>query len=413
MIISVPERGTVEISQEVWLALSQAPEFWKLLESNILTVERRSLGQWRLRAGCYVGRSVVGEHVIEAVEKVAGSFEVLVRLMGIAGASVVNAPALRSDDDHTAALLVSLFIGAVRKYLSGHKRVAYLQRHETGALVSGRLDISGTAKLRARGMFHQAAFYRTVLTADLPINRAIYAALMQVERLARILPIDPGDVSSARALRVAMSDCLDGAMKTPRAKLAEIALTSSREPGVRGPVKDVMSLAAAVLDSAGFGGDFDWGRTVTRSWFVNLENMFERAVRKVIQASLPAFTVSGPTDRPSLFTHADDRYRANPDVVIRSGAKVVAIADAKYKDFDGWPAASDLYELIAHAAAYGAPSAFLVYPSEGDALVRGLGTSSTGCAVWAMSVPVDKFELAMQDILIRVDLLPHTQHKAA
>jgi hypothetical protein len=399
MIIRVPERGSLEITEEVWLSLSSREEFWRLVDGNILSVERRTSKKWSLRASCYVGRAVIGNDVLETAEKVPGSFEALVRRIGIGGANVVATPAPVSNDDHTAALLVSLFVRAVRRYLSGNKLAEYHQQPETGSLVGGRLDIIGTARLRARGMMHQAAFFRTVLSADLPFNHAIYAALMEVERLSSILPIDPSDVSAARALRIGMSECLDGAMRTPRGQLAQLALTESLAKGSRAIVSDVASLAAAILDSAGFGGDFEWGRTVNRSWFVNLENMFERAVRLATKTELPDYNVTGPTERPSLFGGADQLYRANPDVVIRSSGTVAAIGDAKYKDLDQWPSPADTYELIAHAAAYGATKAFLVYPSELPTVIRHLGVSSTGCEVWCAAIPLAKFDQGMSELI--------------
>lgn len=399
MIVSVPERGVVEIGEDTWQSFASRPEFWKLVDANIISVERRTSKRWSLRGNCYVGRAVVGDDVLQASEKVPGSFEALVRKIGISGANVIPTPAPVSKDDHTSALLVSLFVRSVRRYLSGHKQVAYRQQPEKGALVGGRLDVTGTARLRARGMMHQAAFFRTVLSADLPLNHSIYAALMAVERLAALLPIDPADISSARALRMGMSECLNGAMRTPHSKLAQVAILASLNKTSRPAVVDVASLSAAILDSTGFGGDYGWGRTVNRSWFVNLENMFERAARLAVKAALPSCEVSGPVERPSMFDGPDRRYRANPDIVIKAGGNVLAIGDAKYKDLDQWPTASDVYELLAHASASRSPKAFLIYPASPTPLFRRLGTATTGCEVWAAAVPLDLLDAGIAELL--------------
>ncbi len=350
-----------------------------------------------------MGRAVIAGNVLQASEKVQGSFEALVRRIGIGSANIIPAPAPISNDDHTAALLVSLFVRSVRRYLTGHKQVAYRQQPERGALVGGRLDIAGTAKLRARGMMHQAAFFRTVLSADLPVNHAIYGALMEVERLAALLPIDAADISSARALRMGMSECLTGAMSTPRLKLVQVAIRESVANANRPALADVASLSAAILDSAGFGGDYGWARTVNRSWFVNLENMFERAARSAVKAALPGHDVTGPTERPSLFDSLLGRYRANPDIVVKAG-EVLAIGDAKYKDLNEWPSAGDVYELIAHASAYGATKAFLIYPASPKRELRNLGNASTGCEVWAAAVPLDDMDVGVCELLSNLGL---------
>lgn len=405
MTIRVPERGAVTVSNDEWLSLSGHREFWDLVDAKIIKVERRSAG-WSLQGQCYVGRAVVGDTVVQATEKVAGSFAALVRALSVHDAKVLATAAPSSDDDYTAALLVSLFVQATRRYLSSRKLVGYTQTHERGALVGGRLDVAGTARLRARGMVHQAAFLKTVLTADLPPNRALYAALAEVEKLSRILPIEDSDVAAARVLRVSMSECRRGAMDTSSARLAEVAYQEGSAMNRKSVLGDALSLAAAILDGAGFGGSGDWTRTVRRSWFVNLENMFERAVRLAIGEALPQCAVSGPQLRPSLFQSFADRYRANPDVLIRSGPDVIAIADAKYKELDGLPAAADVYELLAHAAAYKAQSALLVYPTDAAARLVPLGVAATGCNVWALEVPFANFRAAISNALEQINLVP-------
>jgi hypothetical protein len=47
---------------------------------------------------------------------------------------------------------------------------------------------------------------------------------------------------------------------------------------------------------------------------------------------------------------------------------------------------TDVHELLAHAAAYGAPKALLFYPDDMRFSVRSFGPSVTGCEVWAFGV---------------------------
>ncbi len=100
------------------------------------------------------------------------------------------------------------------------------------------------------------------------------------------------------------------------------------------------------------------------------------------------------------------RYRANPDVVIlQPGKQVVAIADAKYKDFTDWPAPSDVHELLAHAAGYGAPKAMLYFPDDMQFSVRPFGTSVTNCAVWAFGITFADFASDVRTSLAIAGLL--------
>jgi hypothetical protein len=393
MIVSVPERGSVEIGAQEWAQLSGDINFWRLIESKIIQAEASNSGRWRLKGTCYVGRALIGQLVLEIAEKFAGAFDTLVGLGALKAPKIAHTPSPIAPSTGSTAVLISLFIRAVRSYLSGFKKVSYVDVSDAGTIVGGRLDVTRTIRLRAKGMAHQVAFDRSVLTADLPFNRCIFAALREVERLARITQIPLSDVASARALRAALSECLPSVLLAQPGELARVAAHEASLRHARPEVSDVISLAGAVLDAAGFGGVQNWHRRVERSWFINLESFFEEAIRNVLRECLgPTFIVRSAQERPAIFDSNLGRYRANPDVVIASETHgTVAIADAKYKDFTDWPIPSDVHELLAHAAAYGAPKAFFFYPDDKEFTVRTLGTSVTNCKVWAFGVTFAAF----------------------
>lgn len=406
MKISVPERGTSPVNNADWSALSSDEGFWRLVEAGIVGVETRKGGGWQLRGTCYVGRSIIGGNVLEISEKFGGSFAKL--SLGAPKAPLVaNAQAPVTPDAASTPLLIALFIRAARRYLSGHKRIDYIGRNGKGTLVGGRLDVRGTARLHAKGMRHQAAFVRNATTADVGVNRAIYAALRQVEFLSRTVSIAREDLAAARALSTVLEECLPSVRNSPKGALAAAAAEASTRYGRNSPVGDAASLAAAVLDSAGFGGTQAWTRTIERSWFVNLETQFEEAVRACVKAQLKGYyRTDRAVGRPPLFRATKGRYAANPDLVIRDGDGAVAIADAKYKDLAGWPSASDVHELLCHASAYGAQKAFLVFPNENGFDSRHFGISATGCDVWAFGVTFDDFEDDIRSALAMTGLVP-------
>ena len=393
MRISVPERGTAPIAGADWTALSADEGFWKLVDAGILCVETRKGGGWQLRGTCYVGRAIVGGRVLEISEKFEGSFAKLLSLGQAKAPVVTKVQAPVTPDVSSTPLLIALFIRAARRYLSGHKRIDYIGRHDKGTLVGGRLDVRGTARLHAKGMRHQAAFVRNAVTADVGINRAIYAALRQVEFLSKTITIAREDLVAARALSTVLEECLPSVRNSPKGTLASAAAEAAARYGPNSPAGDASSLAAAVLDSAGFGGTEAWTRTVKRSWFVNLETQFEEAVRTCIRSVLrESFRTERAIRRPPLFRATSGRYAANPDMVIRNAGATVAIADAKYKDIASWPAASDMHELLCHASAYRAGKAFLIFPNEAAFTSRYLGLSATECDVWVFGITFDHFE---------------------
>jgi 5-methylcytosine-specific restriction endonuclease McrBC regulatory subunit McrC len=413
MIISVRERGNSPVSPGDWKAISSDPTFWMLVERQIVGVSGASAGKFCLVGNCYVGRALVGGRTLEIREKVPGAFDGLVRLQAPTAPRIERAPSPVTPNASSTAPLISLFIRAARAYLSKAKKMAYIQVPEAGAIIGGRLDVVRTARLRARGIRHRAAFYRTVLTVDLPINQAVYAALREVERLALVSLIPAADLADTRALRLGLQDCLQSVLSARRTDLAQIASTIAGDSQQPPEIVEVAALAGAVLDAAGFGGGDAWDRTVPRAWFVNLENLFEKSLRNVLQQVVgPSLQVTGPMDRPSLFEPQNGRYRANPDIVFRRRGTACAIADAKYKEFDSWPLATDIYEIVAHAAAYGATKAMLFYPSDDGFSARPLGRSRTGCDLWAFGLPINRFHDAVRSALSLAGLVSDLDDEA-
>jgi hypothetical protein len=407
MIVTVPERGIADVSPEVWAELSANRSFWRLVDSNIVQTEATSAGKWRLKGTCYVGRALIGNVVLEISEKFAGAFETLVSLGPLKAPKITQTPSPIAKSTGSTAILIALFVRAVRRYLAGFKKVSYVKVPDAGTIAGGRLDVTQTLRLRAKGMAHQVAFDRSVLSADLPFNRCIYAALTEVERLSRLALVASGDIAAARVLRATLGECLPSVLATRPNELAKIAAQLATQRQSRPEISDVISLAGAVLDAAGFGGSEPWQRYIERSWFVNLETFFEEAIRNVVQQLLGTnFAVGSAQDRPPLFDQMLQRYRANPDIVVFDSTRAaVAVGDAKYKDLIGWPSSSDVHELLAHAAAYHSSKAFLFFPSDGQFWCRSFGSAATGCEVWAFGITFDALVSDVRHSLETVGLL--------
>ena len=396
MIVTVTERGGISLAPADWAALSGDRYFWKLVSDNIIRVETDGSNRWKLRGTCYVGRARIGGRILQIVEKFPGALEALVRLGALQAPRVERVPSPVTPTPDSTTILVTVFLEAVKKYLSGAKRSRYVHTPDVGAIVGGRLDITRTIALRARGIFHQVAFDRTVLSADVPLNRCVYSALREIERLARVAEIPSTQVARARSLRIGLSECLPSVFNVRRTELAALAAHEVEGKFVRPEARDVAALAGAVLDAAGFGGAEASARTIERAWFVNLETFFEKAVRRVVRDVLNGVaSVSGPKRRPSLFNPDNGRYHANPDIVITRNGETIAIGDVKYKDFSNWPSVEDVHKIIAHASAYGAGTAVLFYPDEANIGIRSFGYAVTGCRLLAVGL---SFETMVADV---------------
>ena len=95
----------------------------------------------------------------------------------------------------------------------------------------------------------------------------------------------------------------------------------------------------------------------------------------------------------------------NPDLVLTRHAELTRIVgDVKYKNLNGRPAASDLYQLLAHATSLRSKTAFLVYPSDNFTHTH-LGVSATGVSVDVFTVDVRDLDGAVERVTAALPIL--------
>jgi hypothetical protein len=155
------------------------------------------------------------------------------------------------------------------------------------------------------------------------------------------------------------------------------------------------------------------------SWFVNLETLFEECCRRAIAvaADQEGYRVSDWRAEVHHLLPPTMLYRADPDIVVWEGTIPIAVADPKYKDLaDRQPANSDLYQILAHAKAWGVKLAELIYPSEttGD---TPLGSSVDGIKVGAfffdLRNPLESGRALLQMLLFNHERLVSADGKLA
>jgi 5-methylcytosine-specific restriction endonuclease McrBC regulatory subunit McrC len=408
-MIRVPERGNTDVSSTAWKELSRSPRFWSLVERRIVSVEQLPAGCVRLCGGCYVGRSSVSDEVVlELHEKVPGSLASLLRFASGADFRVEHIPGPSSDLGSLIALLVAHFVEAVRQYAARGRQFRYEQEPMKGSLVGGRLDVTRTIGLWARGLRHLAAFEKNVVSFDLPINRTVLAALREVERIGRLISLPRDVVARVRAMAMLFDDCRNAEVlfgtRAEAARRAD-ALASAASDKV---TADMLALAAILLSHESFEHDSTHVGTAPRSWFLNLETLFERAVRETMKAAFGSEgTVSSGRAAPlPIFPPRSDLFSANPDLVLRRhGVSRAFVGDVKYKQWGGVPSASDVYQLLVHAAAFESKIAFLVFPFDGfDARV--LGNAVTGACVKLYGLDVRELDIHIGRLLGDLGIVP-------
>lgn len=392
-LVRVPERGTKGVKPQDWRLLQQEAGFWALVDSGYVSVSQSSPGAIEIVGGPYVGRASFERLDLELTEKIPGALEALLAF-GDDEVRLRRGDAPSQTAGEFGKELISEFLEEAKEYASAGLDFRYAERKQVGTLAAGRLNVRRTMSLRASGRSHLLAFDQRVITQDTPVNRAVLAGLREVERVKDVFELEREHVVTARALAAYFADArTQSVMFGERARLAEDARSAAESPQNR-RWAGILKLSAALLESEAFGLGPKWDKSVPRSWFINLERLFERGVREAFERSAETVGCSVTPGRRmgrTLFEKPDNAFRVDPDVVVSRDASAVAVADVKYKGeaagIEKLVASShgDIYQVLAHAAALESPVASLVFA--GDRFEeRMLRHSATGADVLVATI---------------------------
>jgi 5-methylcytosine-specific restriction endonuclease McrBC regulatory subunit McrC len=393
--IRVTERGQQELSPAQWSLLQGSDSFWRLVDSNVVTAMASPGGGARLRGSSLVGRALCDGVELQFREKVDGA------LMGLLAVTIptfkmqaVAAP--RTELGETISLLVHAFAQNVRRYVGGGREWEYGSQRVTSSLVGGRLHMPTTLQLRARGLRHLVSFDRSVIIHATDMNRLIYAALREIEVVERLVKISDADLSSVRAMSLFFEDCRDVDVLFGSSESKILLVDTLLTDPLHERFVDLLSLAGVLLSHNSFEASGRVDGHVPLSWFVNLENLFERAVRRRLDEVVDAATDvrSGGRARGIAVFPDSGILFADPDLVVTTPMTCV-VGDVKYKDWVGAAAPSDLYQLLVHAASFGADRAFLVFPSDQFEIVD-LGRSATRIQTWLFALNVRDLDSGLE-----------------
>lgn len=384
----MPERGFADVSEDVWRRLVVTRSFWALVDRKIVSISHPVAKGARLHGGSFVGRITCGEILVELHEKLPGALQALLRFASHETFYVAAAPSPSSELGELVVLLIQQFLAAVAAYVTRGRQAVYVRERRTGSLVGGRMRLTDTIRLRARGLGHMIAFDRTAISYKTNLNRVVYGALREVEQIAATIPLPSGDKAQARAFAMLFSDCHTGRLRhEERLELVTLAERCATDE-LAGQLRDIAALASVVLAHQSFEHETSTRPSVPRAWFLNLEKLFETACRSVLrQICWGRFVVDRrQLNPPQIFQHEAHEYRAYPDLVIRA-EEAHAIGDVKYKEWTGRASASDVYQLLVHASAFETDCCFLVFPSDRYEM-RELGGSVTGALTWLFAIDI-------------------------
>lgn len=313
---------------------------------------------------------------------------------------IERAPAHTSTLSRTTCLLVSQFLDNVVSYVSKGRTFRYTSVLRRGALAGGKLNVIGTIRFRARGLRHLLAFEKNVIRFDTEVNRILRVTLREIERTAKLMELPSSETARARAMAMLFADCVDNEILYAERQwfvAASLRLAQTEKDQL---LRDALALAAVILSHFSLDEPRPGSPLAPRTWFVNLETLFEQAVREELRNILKDRYVigHGRAEPCRIFTTITSEYQANPDYFVRnSEGQVQAVGDAKYKVWTGSITAGDLYQLLVHSAAFSSPLSFLVFPSESYLSVR-LGDAVTGSKVWVFGLSVSELKAGVEEL---------------
>jgi 5-methylcytosine-specific restriction endonuclease McrBC regulatory subunit McrC len=256
----------------------------------------------------------------------------------------------------------------------------YASRHGSGQYIKGRLQPGKTVlTLWPRGLFDKAAFQYFELSADNPLSRALEYTLWYVMRVYAQVVNSPRaevlrDFDDAHKLFAAVpQDRSRSFLPDLRQHLRE---DTTSEP--LATFHSLLSVCRMIIEDVRV--DIEESTTVNSMsllpMVINMEAVFQSFILHVVGErsgdtnGLECWDTSAERQRklfsvpqatiPSGFQMTSSSELAKPDFTVAINGKPILICDAKYKKSYH---ASDIYQAVAHAMAYGTEDVLLIYPA--------------------------------------------------
>lgn len=125
--------------------------------------------------------------------------------------------------------------------------------------------------------------------------------------------------------------------------------------------KKVMELSGLIIKSQSKTSDITSNSNDGFSYFVDIAQLWEEYLLKVLQRNLPQYEIYSPNERGGMNLFEDGSREIRPDIIIEKDSKVIAVLDAKYKwykkigkyaDIDNSVSREDLYQMATYLYHY-------------------------------------------------------------
>lgn len=306
-------------------------------------------GRWAVTANQFVGTTRIAELDIRVRPKVQPHrlIELLVTSIDRIAWEPLEVEWAYSDD--LVPTITGAFLAAAERALRAGILQSYIPEEAELYAVRGRIDLSRQLG-RNPGLQLPLAVSYDEYTTNVIENQLLAGA----GRLLLRLPDLPASLQ--RRLRRLEYQLIDVAPIRPSPSPPTVHWTR-----LNLRYRTAVALARIILRSGSllFEGD---GSTSASGFMVDMNQVFEDAVGQGLRHALSDTDLAVDLQRWDDLDRAG-RVQIRPDVAIRRGSRIVAVADAKYKRVsDKGPSTDNLFQALAYAARYGLAECALIYP---------------------------------------------------
>ena len=329
----------------------------------------------RVRTRSWVGVVRLPTVEIRVVPKVTGDLLGLVRLLEYASGldaltRLRDGATLEASGDSLLELFVLLFVEASERVLRRGLLSGYVEREDDLPMVRGRI-LGDRQVLERFGQLDRIICRFDELEHDVVENQLLTAALQ---------------ASSPRVTSVGLQRriCRLRGVFEPICDTDQLDLGGARTTvaynRLNAHYETAHQLGWLLFDALGIDDLFAPGETRSFSFLLNMNQLFERFVTRVVEQILPVARYRVTSQIPFksvVWNVSSQRPYTNiiPDIVVerRGGAECRVAIDAKYKLYDerGFDQ-SDIYQTFLYAftlgatASDGVPTSLLLYPATAE-----------------------------------------------
>lgn len=369
------ERETVSIGPADEISEFEADGIAKIagrLPPGVITWGHRSL-----KFGPFCGVLQTGQLAIEILPKIdhgsdsseamRGLLVAMLARAGELGAKRVGDASLRQQHRHLLDVFIEDFCSVVKSALRGGAIACYSEKTENLNAIRGRLEL--TEHLRAN------AFDRSHLLCrfdERSIDNAYNQALKAVLRVLLGFALSP-------RTRATLAGFLHRFEAVAERRITSRDIDALRFDRTIRHWQPVFMRARGLL--SGLYPDVRTGGASGSALLFNMEKLFETVLGLRVRDACQmhgegrlSVALQGPVKKL-----ATTGFQLRPDITIQSGAKSIAILDAKWKRLDlsepnSGVSSSDAYQMNAYASRYRCNRLALVYPSSEKCLPGGVST---------------------------------------